>query len=169
MSSQFFFQAQQEYSLKKASENEAVYFGDDPCVISLASCTPQDAYACLSLAGEDPLRIPVYADTAHRFLDAEGGIEFFRAASMYGASLVPVAPLDYSVCRILQSLGAKQIELEVSNPFLERGIVRPALLAFLTQTIDIPIVAGGIFSTSDIQRLWTLGFHAILNYTTEST
>ena len=129
---------------------------------------PTSAYACLSLSGEEPLRIPVYADAAHRFLDAEGGIEFFRAASVHGASLIPVAPLDYSVCRMLESLGAKQIELEVSNPSLERGIVRPELLALLTQAIDVPIIAGGIFSTSDIQRLWSLGFHAISNYTTES-
>ena len=168
MSRPFLFQAQQEYHLKKLREDVIVFLNEEACIFSVASRTPADAYASLHLSGDKALRVPVYADAEHRFLDAEGGVEFFRAASMYGASVIPVAPLDYSVCWRLQSLGAAQIELEVSNPFLERGIIRPELLVFLMQTIDIPIIAGGIFSADDIQRLWDLGFHAILNYKTES-
>ena len=97
-------------------------------------------------------------------MDTEGGIEFFRACFIHNFAIVPVAPLDYSVCMVLKALGAKQIEIEVGNPHFEEGIQRRRMLEHIIQTIEIPIIAGGIFQESDKDALWEMGAHAILNY-----
>ncbi|MEC7987731.1 MAG: hypothetical protein VX278_21360 [Myxococcota bacterium] len=168
MNSLFLFQSRTEYHLKEVDSGIVLCHKDTILCSSVASRAPSDAYEYLQSANSNPIRIPIYADSEHQFLDAEGGIEFFRACSVYGHPIIPVAPLDYSVCWILKALGASQIEVEVSNPAFEIGITRPKLLSHILNRIDIPFIAGGVFSAQDKDKLWDMGFHAILNYKQES-
>ena len=66
-----------------------------------------------------------------------------------------------------QNLGVPMLEIELSQPFLEKGIMRPLLVKKIIENMTIPIWAGGCFSAQDQEALLSWGFQRIINYRTE--
>ena len=132
------------------------------------SLSAEDAMAQLQLSTQEMVRVSIYGGYDPLCIDVEGTIEFCRLCVSQKKWATPVLPIDYGACMRVQNLGAPMMEIELSHPFLEKGIMRPLLVEKIIEDMNIPIWAGGSFSSQDHEILRSWGVHRIINYRIET-
>jgi hypothetical protein len=142
-------------------------------VLHINVLSPSEAMAQLAYTDHPKVRVSVFADREKMFLDTEGGIEFCRLFyadidnSKEKQEVIPVFSCDYSACMVASSLGFSRIEVVLSHPLLEQGIMRPALLHAILEDTDADICAGGIFTEEEVDQLLLWGCSDVFQYQRE--
>lgn len=143
-------------------------------VLHINTLTSMEAIAQLRLATAQKIRVSVYANKEKEFLDTEGIIEFCRLwksdlhRESFTANIIPVVPCDYSACLVIASLGVCTIEVVLSHPIFETGVVQPIIFKHILQDAKTQFVAGGIFSPEDVQHLLYWGCVDVVQYQRDS-
>ena len=143
-------------------------------IVHINVLTGTEAMEQLRLLDEQKVRVCVYSHLEKQFLDTEGAVEFCRLwksdldYESLPQDVVPVLPCDYSACMVASALGITKIEVVLSHPLFETGIVQPIIFQHILQDIQIKVIAGGSFSEEDIATLLDWGCTAVLNYRRET-
>ena|GEM_PF-7092654 len=124
------------------------------------------------------IRVSIYADEEKMFLDTEGILEFCRMlhsdpeVAQHRNHVIAVVPCDYSASQVVAALGFA-VELQISHPLFAHGITRKQQTQVVIQELvskhDIYVVAGGIFSDTECEELWSWGIHSVFQYTEVGT
>ena len=149
-------------------------------IVCIHSCSADDALSQLRSISIDSfsVRVSIYAQEEHMFLDTEGTIEFCRllhtdqTLASVKTCVFPVVPCDYSACTVVSSLGFA-FELMLTHPILEKGITRPDVAKYIVHSVtkenNVPVLVGGIFSVEDIDVLSAWNIHGMIQYQVATT
>ena len=142
-------------------------------ILHINTLSPTEAMSQLAYTDHPKIRVSVFADREKMFLDTEGGIEFCRLfcsnpeKKNIVQEVIPVLPCDYSASMIVSSLGFARIEVVLSHPLLEKGIMRPAIFRAILEDTNSEICARGIFTQEEVSDLLLWGCVDVFQYRRE--
>ena len=152
--------------------HDTMFFQGD--VLHINTCTAMEAISQLQLTDAQNIRVCVYADLKKQFLDTEGIIEFCRLwrsdlhRDSFAQKIIPVVPCDYSACMVIAALGVATVELQLSHPLFEHGIMQPQIVQHILQDAHTKLIAGGIFAPEEVENLLSWGCIDVVQYQRDS-